>query len=44
MTKDQLHAHLEALAELADLAQRDPQEALDRSLAIKYQPGAREPQ
>lgn len=42
MTKDQLHAHLEALAELADLAQRDPQEALDRSLAIKSQPGARE--
>ena len=24
MTKDQLHAHLEALAELADLAQRNP--------------------
>ena len=42
MTKDQLHAHLEALAEIADLAQRDPQEALDRSLASKPQPGARE--
>lgn len=42
MTKEQLHAHLEALAEIADLAQRDPQEALDRSLIIKFQPGARE--
>ena len=42
MTKEQLHAHLEALAEIADLAQRDPQEALDRSLAIRSQPGARE--
>lgn len=35
-------AHLRELAEIADLAQRDPQEALDRSLAIKSQPGARE--
>ena len=42
MTKEQLHAHLEALAEIADLAQRDPQEALARVLASKPQPGARE--
>ena len=42
MTKEQLHAHLEALAEIADLSQRDPQEALDRVLASKPQPGARE--
>ena len=38
----QFEAHLRELAEIADLAQRDPQEALDRSLIIKFQPGARE--
>lgn len=38
----QFEAHLRELAEIADLAQRDPQEALDRSLASKPQPGARE--
>jgi len=38
----QFEAHLRELAEIADLAQRDPQEALDRVLASKPQPGARE--
>lgn len=34
----QLEAHLRELAKIADLAQRDPQEALARVLAIKSQP------
>lgn len=42
MTKEQLHSHLEELAEIAGLAQREPKEALTRILATTEQPGARE--
>ena len=35
-------AHLRELAEIADLAQREPKEALTRILATSEQPGARE--
>ena len=35
-------AHLRELAEIADLAQREPKEALMRILATTEQPGARE--
>ena len=35
-------AHLRELAEIADLAQREPREALMRVLATEPQPGARE--
>ena len=35
-------AHLRELAEIADLAQREPKEALTRILATTAQPGARE--
>ena len=42
MTKEQLHSHLEELAEIADLAQREPLEALMRVLVTEPQPGARE--
>lgn len=37
-----LYAHLLELATIADLAQQEPQKALERALAIKAQPGARE--
>ena len=39
---DQLNAHLRELAEIADLAQREPLEALMRVLVTEPQPGARE--
>ena len=39
---DQLNAHLRELAEIDDLAQREPREALMRVLATEPQPGARE--
>ena len=35
-------AHLRELAEIADLAQREPKEALTRILATTEQPGCRE--
>lgn len=35
-------AHLRELAAIADLAQREPKEALTRILATSEQPGARE--
>ena len=35
-------AHLRELAEIADLAQREPREALDRVLATTAQPGGSE--
>ena len=42
MSTTQFEAHLLDLAIIAELAQRDPGEALDRVLATTEQPGARE--
>ena len=42
MNTKQFDAHLRELAEIADLAQGNPQEALMRVLATTPQPGARE--